>query len=209
MGTNYYGRIIPTKKRKLELCSIINTDNWDKIIEEVHTTFDSFKPTSMDDIITGVVHLGKRSGGWKFLWDPNIYVIRNGHSEKEEIEPGHYRYNWIEEPDSYYYIYPLSKEGIWNFIHLPNVEIYDEYGEKQDKKEFFDMAVNWTTWQGKEAWDGKSYQKWEESQGNSPWHSNGNDSYIQALRKCGFNIEWPYTDFYSDGLRFSTNTDFS
>lgn len=210
MGTNFYCRIIPTKQRKSYLCDLINNSNdFDKIKTEIGKTYDSFQIDFDKRPCGGVIHLGKRSAGWKFLWNPNIYIINQGHTEKELIEPGHYRYNWIEEDPIHYYIYPLTKKGIWNFINKDNIELYDEYGEIQNKDTFFKEALNWNTWNGEEAWDGKTY---EESKGESPsqdiYHYK-DSKYIKMLTKEGFKVEWPYTDFYSDDLRFATNTDFS
>lgn len=208
MGTNYYARIIPTKERKKELCELINNSyNWDEIIKQVNTTFSNFEINYDSKPVGGIIHLGKRSGGWKFLWNPNIYIIHNGHLEDNR---------WVVDPDSYYFVYPLTKNGIWDFINQPNVEVWNEYGEKQDKKEFFDMAINWGTWinhetgEEKEAWDGKSYELYEQSKGHySRFLPKETDPYIQALISNGFNVNWPYTDFYSDGLRFATNNEFS
>lgn len=76
------------------------------------------------------------------------------------------------------------------------------------------MALNWVTWtdhetgKEKEAWDGKSYELYEQSRGVYNRYLGKND-YIYFLESLGYNIEWPYTDFYSDGLRFSTNNNFS
>lgn len=189
MGTNYYARVIPTKKRKLELFSLINTDKWNEILEETHKIFDNFHPYNINDPITGVIHLGKRSAGWKFLWNPNIYLIRNGYT---------------------YYVYSLNKESIWNFINRPDIEIYDEYGEKQDKKEFFDMAINWITWKGKEAWDSKSYAEYERSKNPNYKDYSSRGEYIDLLLNEGFKMASESNhDFYSDGLRFATTTEFS
>lgn len=210
MGTNYYARIIPTKKRKEELKDIIDSGNFDKIKEEINKSYGGIYLDFEDKSIQGgIVHLGKRSAGWKFLWDPNMFIVRNGHSEKIEIEPGHCKYTWIPEPDTYKFVYPLTKKGIKEFIDREDVKIFDEYDKEEDKEEFFQMALDWITWNGEEAWDGKSYYEWEKSKGNNPWHPSGTDGYIKGFRKSGFNIEFPYTDFYSDGLRFSTGTDFS
>ena len=46
----------------------------------------------------GEIHLGKRSGGWKFLFNPN-----------------------------YERYYPLTKEGLMNFLKRDDVIIYTEY----------------------------------------------------------------------------------
>lgn len=217
MGTNYFARIIPTKKRKKELCNLINNSmDFNKIQEEISNTYGSIQYSSdMKEGNYGEVHLGKRSAGWKFLWNPNIYEIRNGHTVPEEIEPGVTRFNWVDDPLTSEYIYPLTKKGIKEFIDRADIEVWNEYGEKQDKEEFFNMAVNWITWtdhntgKEKEAWDGKSYELWEQEQNPSRKNLNYRTEYCDFLTDLGYNIEWPYTDFYSDGLRFSTNTSFS
>lgn len=216
MGTNYYGRIIPTKKRREELKRLIDSDKWCTLREEIHRTFDSFRPYSMEDIPEGVIHLGKRSGGWKFLWNPNIYLIRNGHTEWEDHGDGHKTGHWIEEPNSAYYLYPLTKKGIKSFIDRPDVEIYDEYEEKQDKEEFFKMAVEWVTWKDlktgeeREAWDSKSYTEYERQKNPNYKEYKCSGEYIELLKNEGFTMNSEaQSDFYSDGLRFATTTEFS
>lgn len=210
MGTNYYGRIIPTKKRKAELINSIVENDFREIRKKVDELYGHFSVDWDGEITGGEIHLGKRSGGWKFLWNPNIYIIRHGHTEWIDNGDGSKYGKWITEPDTYYYVYPLTKKGIWNFIKRKDVEIYDEYNEKQDKKEFFDMAVNWTTWNGEEAWDSKSYNEFERER-NPNWRSYScSGEYTNMLEKEGFTfISEDKSDFYSDGLRFSTNTEFS
>lgn len=192
MGTNFYARRIPTKEEREHLSSLVfNVNNSSEIIEEAEELFKEW-------------HLGKRSGGWKFLWDTNITVKRNGHAETEEIEPGHTRCRWIPEPDTLEYLYPLTKEGIWNFINQENIAIYDEYNELQDKKEFFQMALDWITWRGEEAHDAASYEK------ENPNKFPLNTDLTKLLIKEGYEFTTPsHSDFYSDGLRFAGFTDFS
>lgn len=211
MGTNFYGRIIPTKERRKELSELIlNSDDWDKIKEEITQTYAKFEIDYNGNPIGGEVHLGKRSGGWKFLWNPNIYIIRHGHSIKEEVEPNVWKYHWIQEPDTYYKVYPLTKKGITDFVMREDVQVIDEYGEIQNKEGFLDEAFNWTTWGDKEAFDGKTYEEEQIAKGEpSSYLPKSNSEYNNALRACGFDVEWPYTDFYSDGLRFSTSNEFS
>lgn len=208
MGTNFYARRIPDKKKRQDLCRLIELNDWRKINEEVSNTYGSFT-VSCGEPSGGEIHLGKRSGGWKFLWNPNIYEIRNGHTEWEEIEPGHSTGHWVEEPSTAYKVYDLTKESIKKFIDSEDIEIYDEYGDKQDKKEFWEMAINWIDWKGKEAWDGKTYELWERE--NNPKHRvySYRTQYCDFLINQGYDVQWPYTDFYSDGLRFATNTEFS
>lgn len=217
MGTNYYGRIIPTKKRKDELKEIIDSNDFNLIQSEINKTYGRLEyDWESKKLIGGVVHLGKASAGWKFLWNPNIYLKRNGHTEKIEIEPNHYKYNYIEEPDSAIYLYPLTKKGIKAFIDREDVEIYDECEELQDKEEFFNYAINHittinrTTGEEVEAWDSESYEKWEKKQNNNYTIYPCIGDYIDLLKSEGFKmISKSNSDFYSDGLRFATTTEFS
>jgi hypothetical protein len=200
MGTNYYARIIPKEKDIKELHELIDLNDFNKIREKTCELYESFRPYNMDDKPTGVIHLGKRSGGWKFLWNPNLYQIRNGHSEKVEIDQNSYSYHWIPEPDTPYYLYPLTKEGIKSFIDRDNIEIFDEYNEKQDKEEFFNEALSW----GKEDLDSDSYHlKYPDEK---VW--NCKNEYTDFLESLGYKLSKNKSDFYSDGLRFSTSTDF-
>ena len=206
MSTNYYAKIIPSKKRKKELFDAIEADDFSLINKLTSEMYGSLmKDWDSNELIGGVVHLGKASGGWKFLWNPNIYLVRNGHSVKTEIEPGHYSYKWIEEPNTAKYLYPLTKKGIKAFIDREDVVIYDEYGEKQDKEEFWDMAIHWTTWQGKEAWDADSYHKAHFTE--REWSCKS--EFTDLLEMEGFELSEYKSDFFSDGLRFATSTEFS
>lgn len=212
MGTNYYAHIIPSKKRKKELIDAIEANDFsliEKLTAEMYGSVKMYWGT--DEIEGGVVHLGKRSGGWKFLWNPNVFQIRNGHSELIDNPDGSRSSRWIPEPDTAKYLYPLTKRGIKKFIDRKDVEVYDEYGEKQDKEEFWDMAINWTTWEDhetgevKEAWDADSYDK---EFPNERKFSCRNE-YTDFLESLGYKLSTYKSDFYSDGLRFSTSTEFS
>lgn len=81
-----------------------------------------------------MLHLGKCSRGWKFQWCANIIeenryiVLENG----SYIKRHKYRCR-----------YPLTKEGITNFIMQENLEVVDEYGDIQNKREFLEMSFNW------------------------------------------------------------------
>ena len=175
-------------------------------MKEIHRAYGRFEFNKEDDTICGVVHLGKRSGGWKFLWNPNIYIISNGHLEKTNET-----YHYVKDADTICYIYPLTKEGIWNFINQDNIIIFDEYGEEYpNKKEWFDDCLNWTRWNNKEAWDSKSYEEWEKSQNPSYTSYPIHDNYTEMLKKEGFKFTSDSnSDFYSDGLRFAGFNEFS
>lgn len=208
MGTNFYARIIPTKKRKSELIKLIESEDFEKIKNEINKTFGSFELDYNNVPVGGEIHLGKRSAGWKFLWNPNIYIIKNGHLVEKCIE-GRKSYKWVSESDTAFYLYPLTKEGIKKFIDRKDVVIYDEYGKKQDKDTFFKEAVEWVEWNGEEAWDSKSYEEYEKNN-NPKWKTYiCSGEYVDLLKKEGFKmISETNSDFYSDGLRFATNNKF-
>lgn len=199
MGTNFYARIIPTKRRKEELIEAINANDFYKIKSNVSDTYNRIE--YYGELHGGEVHLGKRSGGWKFLWNPNIYIHRNGH-----MENGRY----IPEPNTAFYLYPLNRKGIYDFIMQDNIEIWDEYDKKQDKEEFYKMAIEWTSWNNQEAWDSKSYEAFEKSKNPSYTVYKCSSELIELIRDEGYGfISESQSDFYSDGLRFATTTSFS
>lgn len=204
MGTNYYARIIPSEEDKTKLKELIDINDFPSINHKIAKLYGSFEPYEMNDIPGGIIHLGKCSGGWKFLWNPNIYLIRNGHTKKIEIEPGHSVYKFIRDPDSAYYLYPLTKEGIKSFIDREDVEIFDEYDEKLDKDEFFNGALDWVTWNGEEAWDSDSYDL---AHPDEKSYSCKNE-YTDFLESLGYKLSKHKSDFFSDGLRFATSTEF-
>ena len=107
-------------------------------------------------------------------------------------------------------VYPLTKQGITEFVMRDDVIIYDEYGEQEDPKEFLEMAFSW----GKES--GYTSKTYEDSQERSSFRSYyWSEKYQRALWSekdemwldLGYNVE--YYDFESDGLRFSTSISFS
>lgn len=210
MGTNFYARIIPTKERKKELCNLIESSNdFRKIKEVIQETYGN---AFIEDgtLKGGVIHLGKRSAGWKFLWNPNCYVIHNGHIEWVDNGNGFKSGHYIPEPSTLYKLYNLTKKGIKDFIDRDYIEVYDEYGEKQDKEEFFKEAIEWTTWNDREAWDSKTYAEYERKN-NPNWKIyKCSGELVELLISEGYKmISEDYSDFYSDELRFSTSNEFS
>lgn len=192
MGTNYYARILPTLEEKENLKKLIDSDDFYAIEKEVQRLYG--ESTEYDK--GAEIHLGKRSGGWKFLFNPN-----------------------------YERYYKLTKEGLKEFLHKPNVIIYSEYfnndngimgytddPDKANSKEylwtpqqFLDMAVNWGQPDG---WDGESYEKWEMSRGRGyQGYVRYGDSWEGHWMKKGYNPS--YYNFYNDGLRWSTCCEFS
>lgn len=73
------------------------------------------------------------------------------------------------------------------------------------------MATSWiVNSDGSESWDSLSYEKYEKSL-NSNWRTYiCSGDYINMLSEQGIKfISETKSDFYSDGLRFATTTDFS
>ena len=201
MGCNYYAHIIPSKERKKELHDAIEANDFPLINK---LTDEMYNPIRVEygkgHIIGGVIHLGKGSSGWKFLWNPNVFVIRNGHLEGNN---GTRRY--VPDPSTLLYTYPLTKKGLKSFIDREDVLIYDEYDELQDKEEFWKMALEWGYEKDDEGWDADSYYK------DHPMEHGylAGGELIDLLTAEGYKLSRYNSDFYSDGLRFATSIEFS
>ena len=202
MSTNYYAKIIPTKERKQELYNAISFNDFRLIQKLTDEMYSSIKRDwDSNEITGGVVHLGKRSCGWKFCWNPNVFVIRHGHLEDTPYGTR----TWVEEPSTAIYTYPLTKKGIKAFIDRDDVLIYDEYDELQDKEEFWKMALEWGYEKDDEGWDAASY---EEHDNSHIYPITG--ELTDLLRQEGYKFtSRSNSDFYSDGLRFAGFTEFS
>lgn len=59
MGTNFYIKKYMTPEQKKEVIDAINNDQYDEARDIMNEVKD--------------IHIGKRSGGWKFLWDANEF----------------------------------------------------------------------------------------------------------------------------------------
>ena len=191
MGTNFYARIIPKEEDKQKLIDAINNNQYDVIenlTSELYGRRDDYSG------IGNEIHLGKRSGGWKFLWNPNVIKVWDS-------EACDYAYN---------YVYPLTKEGITNFVMREDVIITDEYGEQQDPKEFLEMAFSWGEPNG---YTGKTYEeshKEESGYKNYYWSKKYQRSMHSENDEMWFDLGYivEYYDFESDGLRFATSINF-
>ena len=196
MGTNYYARILPTKERKEKLKKLIDGNYFDDIQSEIA---DMYGSSDEWDENHGEIHLGKRSAGWKFLFNPN-----------------------------YERYYPLTKEGLMNFLKRDDVIIYTEYfsfrkDNTHSKYEYTDdpdsskseylwtaeqfmaMATEWC----KDGWDGKAYEEYEKTRNSSyaGYEQFGDRKREEFWIERGYNPS--YYNFYNDGLRWSTCCEFS
>lgn len=193
MGTNYYIKQKPLIEDVNLLTSLIKDtlDNqnvdYQEIKDLVSELYDERTPFNLNG---RVIHLGKSSFGWKFLWNPNIveipkYAYVNG--------------EFVVMPPVYDKVYELTKESIREFVMHPENILVDEYGDIQDKEEFLEWAFN------KEGLDSESYAEKYNNESRYP------ETERQKMWKdLGFTFNSIYQhDFYSDGLRFSTSVEFS
>lgn len=102
MGTNFYARIIPKKK---------DIDNTLKIIRNYLIGISLKIDTDPIYDMSEVIHLGKRSAGWQFLWQKN---------------------------DKYY---QDNLKSIKEFLSRKDIIIYDEYGDKFTVDELFNKEL--------------------------------------------------------------------
>ena len=191
MGTNFYARIIPKEEDKQKLIDAINNNQYDiieNLASELYGRRDDYSG------IGNEIHLGKRSGGWKFLWNPNVIKVWDS-------EACDYAYN---------YVYPLTKEGITNFVMREDVIITDEYGETFSAEDFLEMAFSWGEPDG---YTGKTYEeshKEESGYRNYYWSKKYQRSMHSENDEMWFDLGYivEYYDFESDGLRFATSINF-
>jgi TPP-dependent indolepyruvate ferredoxin oxidoreductase alpha subunit len=132
MGTNYYARIIPKEEDKQKLKDAIDNDRDDLVEDLVSELYSSRNEYTRKG---NKIHLGKRSAGWKFLWNPNVIRYCDGYIDQETKE---FIPVW-----KYDQVYPLTKQGITDFCNREDVIITDEYGETFSAEEFLEMAFSW------------------------------------------------------------------
>ncbi len=196
MSTNYYLRHRPPLKKINELKMLIEFSKqgvyFDKILKLAHEIYDTpGKYESKEN--WGVLHIGKRSAGWKFQWCPNLIEVFNSYIDKD----GKY-----VSSREYKFRYPLTKQGLTDFIMQEDILVMDECKECQDKAEFLKMAFNWEKNGGL---DSLTYRAKGEDMIKYSFESEQ-----QKFKDLGFNFLSPYqSDFCSDGLRWTVFDDFS
>ena len=123
MSTNFYARIIPKEEDVQRLIDAIKNNRYNDIVD---LTFELYGTKDDYTVKGGVIHLGKRTDGWQFLWTANVFLEYDA-TEKKYINK---------------FTYPLTKKGISEFVKREDVIIYDEYDTEWDKQKFLDMAFN-------------------------------------------------------------------
>ena len=178
MGTNFYARrIIPSENDRVVIGGYISSDDMADAIESDVSEFDS-----IDQYVSkgNQIHLGKRSAGWKFLWNPNVYRVN----------------------DSWDFTYPLTKQGIADFLNQEGMVITDDYGKTYEPDEFLAMAFNWCV----DGLDAKEYQTNPKYGAGTYFYGHDDPKVAEKWMSLGFKSE--YCNFYSDGLVFSTSVNF-
>lgn len=236
MGTNYYARIIPSKKRMENLKELISTGNL-KITDEVQEMYGEY--VAGESEAGSLIHIGKKSGGWKFLWNPNVSnVWADSMKLDKENKPVY----------TLHKIYDLTAKGIMKFLQRKDVVITDEYCEidtidgliaardnpdnDPDKTSVYNFDQFWKLSYidggKKDLFDGKTYDEYSEmmynriSKGDTEGMSKfdiDTYKYPRRLHYYPSELAWleqqygykltSYGDFYSDGLRFATSVNFS
>jgi len=200
MGTNYYAVIKAKNELRDKLIELIangDTADYDTIVNMANELYgESVFNYGEKCLIGAKIHLGRKSYGWKFLWEHHLYTVDNGHVEETEVEPGHTIIKYVEEPKTLYSLYgDLTKDNIRSFLMRDNVDIYNEYGELQNKEEFIEWSFN------TEGVDSLTCGKLREQKPLA-------DEWREPIIMGGYQIEPGATDFYSDGLRFAAFRDF-
>ena len=185
------------KKYHIFIVKIVNNkfDEIEDLVSELYGNRNEYSRRG------NVIHLGKRSGGWKFLWNSNVIRYVEGYLDENKQYVPVYKYD---------YVYPLTKQGITDFCNRKDVVITDEYGTTYDPEEFLEMAFSWGQPDG---YTGKTY---EESHKEDSCYRNyyWSEKYQRGMHSkedemwfdLGYIVE--YYDFEADGLRFSTSINF-
>lgn len=133
MGTNFYIRQRVSKEQKIEMEDALSKDNWNKL----------------EELIPKEVHIGKRSRGWKFLWnanwfqyfDPNkeslIQFLKSGQIYNEYGEKFTFDQfwndeikNWIDDDFNKWDLISYYKEHSHEWYHYEESYIINKFKNK-------------------------------------------------------------------------------
>lgn len=157
MGTNFYAKHIPTEAEYEEMQKALTNRQLDKLEELIKQSKSEY-------------HIGKRSCGWQFLFAPHIKLRSGFGNSGEVVSP------WEN-----------TLESLKEYLSRPDVEIYDEYGDKFTPDEF--------------------WKEIEESLYNDANHINC-EQYYQKHPNTMSDILQSVEFTTEEGLRFSTDEDF-
>ena len=132
MGTNFFLRHKATLEQKKRIKNFVDEDNFDNAIQVIKES-------------TKIIHVGKRSYGWQFLFD----LHRNKEWEDDEggieIEPNDFSLETVQK-----YINDNVTSGEW--------VLEDEYGEEFTPEQFWKEEVGESLYNDPEHYiNGKQY----------------------------------------------------
>lgn len=160
MGTNFYAKHIPTEAECEEMQKALTDRQLDKLEELINKSKRKY-------------HIGKRSYGWQFLFAPHI-KLRDGFGNSGEVVSP-----WEN-----------TLASLKEYLSRPDVEIYDEYGQKFTPDEFWNEEVGESLYNDQEHYiNGEQY-----------YHKYHIEKRSAFLGDTEFTTE--------EGLRFSTDEDF-
>lgn len=113
MGTNFYTRHIPTIKEREQMEAFLITSQWNKLKKVLEESTKSY-------------HIGKRSGGWQFLFAPHI-CVRNGIPQTGRIVSP-----WEN-----------TLASLQEYLSREDVEIYNEHGDKFTSNQFWNEEIGY------------------------------------------------------------------
>lgn len=120
----------------------------------------------------------------------------NNNYIKVHIGKSSYGWKFLFNYNNFKY-YDLTKESISSFLNDCDITIYNEYGDKIDVDEFWKMV--------KSKEDGLDNNEYYKDNKNLSFYMLENNDPIDLVGKYDIG----FCEFYSDGLRFSTSTEFS
>ena len=112
MGTNFYARHIPTELEYARMQEALTNRELDRLRELLDASQKQY-------------HIGKRSGGWQFLFAPHIKLRVGFGNSGQVVSP------WEN-----------TLESIKEYLSQPDVEICDEYGRTFTPEEFWNEEVD-------------------------------------------------------------------
>lgn len=128
MGTNFYAQHIPTEDEyaKMELALV------DRQLDKLQELIDNAKKR---------YHIGKRAGGWQFLFCPHIKTRKNFPNSGEIVSP------WED-----------TLESIKEYLSRDDVKIVNDYGEEFTVDQFFNEEIGYCLYHNKDnAINGKDF----------------------------------------------------
>lgn len=128
MGTNFYARHIPSELEYARMQEALTNRELDRLRELLDASQKKY-------------HIGKRSGGWQFLFAPHI-KLRTGFGNSGQIVSP-----WEN-----------TLESIKDYLSRPDVEIRNEYDEVFTPEQFWTEEIGYCLYNDPDKYiNGKQY----------------------------------------------------